>query len=168
MGLILKPFCSSSRSKMSRGRGSPKWRLGHQDNYKLTEVLSQVVLHIPPAPTGQRSSGLIQVKSGLNCQMLTAGCWKGQRSDKGFGKRNGFFNFVLLFEKYTFCRNPISHGESCLNNTGWGGDATGNWWYWRASRFARQSFKISHEWVVLPCQSLVFFLVVAGTCLNLS
>lgn len=120
MGLILKPFCSSSRSKMSRGRGSPKRRLGHQDDYQLTEVLSQVALQIPPAPTGQRSSGLIQVKSGLNCQMLTAGCWKGQRSDKGFGKRNGFFNFVSFFEKYTCCRNPISHGESCLNNTGWG------------------------------------------------
>lgn len=88
--LTLKPFCSSSRSKMSRGCGSPKRRLGHQDDYQLAEVLSQVALQVTPAPSGQRSSGLIQVKSGLLCQMLTSGCWKGQ-SDKGFGKRSGFF-----------------------------------------------------------------------------
>lgn len=97
---------------MSRGRGSPKWRLGHQDDYKLTEVLSQVVLHIPPAPTGQRSSGLIQVKSGLNCQMLTAGCWKGQRSDKGFGKRNGFFNFVSFLRNIPFVETPYPMGKA--------------------------------------------------------
>lgn len=107
MNFILKPFHSSSRSKMPWGCGSPEWGLGHQDHYQLTEVLSQVALQVPPAPRRQRGLGLIQMKGEISCQIFRSGCWKGQ-SDKGFGKRN---------DRYGCCRTPRSHGEGCFTDT---------------------------------------------------
>lgn len=122
MSLILKPFCSS-RSKMSRGCRSPKQRLGHQDDYQLAEVLSQV--------TGRAEQpGAGRVGSGERCQVGTSACCNRRQSSEGFGKGNGSFSFSS-HEKYACCRNATSC-NAIWGEMLWGTGGLG------ASRFAHR------------------------------
>lgn len=142
---------------MPWGRGSPEWGLGHQDHYQLAEVLSQVALQITPAPRRQRGLGLIQIKGEMSCQIFTSGYCKGQ-SDKSFGKRN---------DKYGCCRIPQCHGEGCFTDIDC---REKSHWDLVALRdepvclLVQDESRVGHN----ALQSSVFFLVVAGTCLNLS